>query len=164
MGSLAHLPPGFAHCHSLGVVSIERLAGEFESIKAIYAVSPVFVPKPFAWEKYAKTKMVNQDTDYRGSGCKGAECQGREHQGTKHQETYFLLAEIRNIGEQPASLMIGGSAPKVCLNYWEIRLPYFDLPCENQSDCRLLGRLLVHCVHETCWSRNGICKAHPPMA
>ena len=51
--------------------------GEFESLKAIYAVSPGFVPKPYAWGKYEKTDKTNQ-------------------------ETYFLLAEFRDVGQQPA--------------------------------------------------------------
>ena len=46
--------------------------GEFESLKAIYAVSPTFVPKPFAWGKYT----------------------------TGDPETYFLLMEFRDVGKQ----------------------------------------------------------------
>jgi len=45
---------------------------DFESLKAIYAVSPSFVPRPYAWGKYCKAD----------------------------QETYFLLAEFRTVGEQ----------------------------------------------------------------
>ena len=46
--------------------------GEFESLKAIHAVTPDFVPKPYAWGKY------KQD----------------------NPETYFLLAEFREVGKQ----------------------------------------------------------------
>lgn len=46
--------------------------GEYESLKAIYAVSPGFVPQPFAWGKYAQ----------------------------EGPEVYFLLAEFRDVGEQ----------------------------------------------------------------
>ena len=46
--------------------------GEYESLKAIHAVSPLFVPKPYAWGKYKKDEP----------------------------ETYFLLAEFRDVGEQ----------------------------------------------------------------
>ena len=46
--------------------------GEFESLKAIHAISPRFVPRPYAWGKYS------QETP----------------------ETYFLLAEFRDVGEQ----------------------------------------------------------------
>lgn len=46
--------------------------GEFESLKAIHAVSPGFVPEPYAWGKYAQ----------------------------EDPETYFLLAEFRNVGRQ----------------------------------------------------------------
>ena len=46
--------------------------GEYESLKAIYAVSPSFVPKPYAWGKYEQ----------------------------EEPETYFLLAEFRDVGEQ----------------------------------------------------------------
>ena len=46
--------------------------GEYESLKAIHEVSPTFVPKPYAWGKYSQ----------------------------KTPETYFLLAEFRDVGEQ----------------------------------------------------------------
>ena len=52
--------------------------GEFESLKAIYAVAPDFVPKPHAWGKYEKTDAEDRDT-------------------------YFLLAEFRDVGQQPVS-------------------------------------------------------------
>ena len=48
--------------------------GEFESLKAIHAVSPGFVPTPHAWGKFEKSPSA----------------------------TYFLLAEFRDVGEQPA--------------------------------------------------------------
>ena len=51
--------------------------GEFESLKAIHAVSPGFVPEPYAWGKYAQ----------------------------EIPETYFLLAEFRDIGEQVRALV-----------------------------------------------------------
>lgn len=46
--------------------------GEFESLKAIHAVSPGFVPEPYAWGKYTQ----------------------------EDPETYFLLAEFRDVGKQ----------------------------------------------------------------
>ena len=46
--------------------------GEFESLKKAYAVSPKFVPCPIAWGRFS----------------------------AKGPETYFLLAEFRNVGEQ----------------------------------------------------------------
>ena len=46
--------------------------GEFESLKAIHAVSPGFVPEPYAWGKYTQ----------------------------EEPETYFLLAEFRDVGKQ----------------------------------------------------------------
>ena len=46
--------------------------GEFESLKAIYAVSPSFVPQPYAWGRCRR----------------------------EDSETYFLLAEFRDVGEQ----------------------------------------------------------------
>ena len=46
--------------------------GEFESLKAIYAVCPEFVPKPYAWGKYKR----------------------------EDPETYFLLAQFRDVGKQ----------------------------------------------------------------
>lgn len=50
--------------------------GEFESLKAIHAVSPSFVPEPYSWGKYT------QDDP----------------------ETYFLLAEFRDVGKQVHAL------------------------------------------------------------
>ena len=52
--------------------------GEFESLKAIRTVSPTFVPQVYAWGRYEKSEP----------------------------ETYFLLAEFREIGEQPPDPVI----------------------------------------------------------
>ena len=49
------------------------IEGEFESLKAIHAVSPNFVPQPFAWGRYCQEGL----------------------------DTYFLLTEFREVGEQP---------------------------------------------------------------
>ncbi len=46
--------------------------GEYESLKEIYGVSPGFIPTPYAWGKYCRPEP----------------------------ETYFLLTEFRDIGEQ----------------------------------------------------------------
>ena len=46
--------------------------GEYESLKAIHAVSPGFVPKPYAWGRHIQ----------------------------EEPETYFLLAEFRDVGKQ----------------------------------------------------------------
>jgi hypothetical protein len=46
--------------------------GEYESLKAIRAVSPTMAPEPYSWGKY----------------------DGRD--------TYFLLTEFREVGKQPA--------------------------------------------------------------
>ena len=55
--------------------------GEFESLKAVYAASPGFVPKPYAWGKYTQ----------------------------RDAETYFLLAEFRDVGKQVRPLRFVGS-------------------------------------------------------
>ena len=47
--------------------------GEFEALKEMHAVLPIFVTKPYAWGKLDK----------------------------EEPETYFLLAEFRDVGEQP---------------------------------------------------------------
>lgn len=52
--------------------------GEFESLKAMHAVSPVFTPEVYAWGRYEKPEP----------------------------EAYFLLAEFRDIGEQPPDPVI----------------------------------------------------------
>ena len=56
----------------LGATGRHMCEGEFESLKAIYAVSPGFVPRPYAWGKYYHNEP----------------------------ETYFLLTEFRDVGEQ----------------------------------------------------------------
>ncbi|KAI9774251.1 MAG: hypothetical protein M1839_001753 [Geoglossum umbratile] len=75
----AQLPSGETENYFLKVVALGETGrhmceGEFESLKAIYAVSPSFVPKPYAWGKYSQ----------------------------EGPDTYFLLAEFRDVGEQPA--------------------------------------------------------------
>jgi len=57
---------------SLPVANL-MIEGEYESLKAMYAVSPGFIPEPYGWGHYS------QD---------GKEC-------------YFLLEEFRLVGEQP---------------------------------------------------------------
>ncbi|KAI4219041.1 MAG: hypothetical protein L6R36_008596, partial [Xanthoria steineri] len=57
---------------TLGSTGRSMCEGEYESLKAIYQVSPDFVPRPFAWGRYRKPQ----------------------------QETYFLLAEFRDVGDQ----------------------------------------------------------------
>jgi len=52
-----------------GEQGAKKCEGEFESLKAIYAVSPGFVPKPYAWGKYKN----------------------------EEREAYFLLEEFRDI-------------------------------------------------------------------
>ena len=52
--------------------------GEFESLQAVHAVSPSFVPRPIAWGT-SKTTVP---------------------------ETYFLLAEFRNVGEQVSPFLL----------------------------------------------------------
>jgi protein-ribulosamine 3-kinase len=47
--------------------------GEYESLKAIHAVSPTFAPEPYAWGRFDEPEP----------------------------ETYFLIAEFRDVGEQP---------------------------------------------------------------
>lgn len=61
---------------TLGTTGKHMCQGEFESLKAIYAVSPGFVPEPYAWGKYAQ----------------------------EDPETYFLLAEFRDVGKQVRAL------------------------------------------------------------
>ena len=61
---------------TLGATGKHMCEGEFESLKAIHAVSPGFVPEPYAWGKYAQ----------------------------EIPETYFLLAEFRDVGKQVSAL------------------------------------------------------------
>ena len=74
---------------TLGETGRHMCEGEFESLKAIHAVSPSFVPQPYAWGRYRR----------------------------EDPETYFLLAEFRDVGEQvrnhSASLSVSES-----LNKW----------------------------------------------
>ncbi|KAL8893831.1 MAG: hypothetical protein Q9192_004879, partial [Flavoplaca navasiana] len=76
---IVRLPDGDMENYFLKVVTLgstgrSMCEGEYESLKEIYQVSPDFVPKPFAWGRY------------------------REPQ----PEIYFLLAEFRDVGDQPA--------------------------------------------------------------
>ncbi|KAF4618407.1 hypothetical protein G7Y89_g14895 [Cudoniella acicularis] len=61
---------------TLGETWQHMCKGEFESLKAIYSVPPYFAPKSHAWRKYARN-------------------------GTGNVDTYFLLAEFRDVGQQP---------------------------------------------------------------
>ena len=56
----------------MGSTGRHMCEGEFESLKAIHAVSPNFVPRPFGWGTFK----------------------------AKYPLTYFLLTEFRNVGEQ----------------------------------------------------------------
>lgn len=56
----------------LGDTGRHMCEGEFESLQAIYAVSPGFVPKPYAWGKFSDVE----------------------------ENIFFLLAEFRDVGEQ----------------------------------------------------------------
>ncbi|CAG8954642.1 hypothetical protein HYFRA_00004562 [Hymenoscyphus fraxineus] len=57
----------------IGEIGQKMCKGEYESLKAIYEVSPGFVPKPYYWGEY-----------------------------DKNTQSYFLLEEFRDIGKQPA--------------------------------------------------------------
>lgn len=62
-----------SHKVTTGENDLVMIEGQYESDKAIHAVSPSFCPKPYAWGQYKAT-------------------------GPSH---YFLLAEFREIGQQP---------------------------------------------------------------
>ncbi|MCJ1430405.1 hypothetical protein MMC29_008323, partial [Sticta canariensis] len=59
---------------AIGDTGSKKCEGEYESLKAIHAVSPGFAPEAYAWGKYK----------------------------IKESEAYFLLEEFRDIREQPA--------------------------------------------------------------
>jgi len=63
---------------TLGATGHHMCQGEFESLKAIHGVSPGLVPEPHAWGKYS------QDDP----------------------ETYFLLAEFRDVGKQVCAVNV----------------------------------------------------------
>ncbi|KAJ8124086.1 hypothetical protein ONZ43_g109 [Nemania bipapillata] len=52
------------------------MEGEFESLKAIHNVSPELAPLPYAWGRFKETALLSD-------------------------ATYFLLAQFREVGEQP---------------------------------------------------------------
>ena len=85
--------------------------GEFESLKAIRAVTPDFVPKPYAWGKYRQEDL----------------------------ETYFLLAEFREVCKQVRAVIpqAPGEARNICPIFHTLRIstsiptqdqPYFPIP------------------------------------
>ena len=61
----------------MGNVGQQMCEGEFESLKAIYATCPDFVPEPFAWGKYKQ----------------------------EGPESYFLFTAFRDIGKQVGWLL-----------------------------------------------------------
>ncbi|KAI1259687.1 Fructosamine kinase-domain-containing protein [Xylariaceae sp. FL1019] len=78
---IAELPDGKRQAYFLKTISIGdtgrvMMQGEFESLKAIHHVSPELAPMPYAWGKFECTSPREPDT-------------------------YFLLAQFREIGEQP---------------------------------------------------------------
>ncbi|KAI1314240.1 Fructosamine kinase-domain-containing protein [Xylaria venustula] len=52
------------------------MEGEFESLKAIYSVSPDFAPQPYAWGRFSEDVLSSEST-------------------------YFILMQFREVGEQP---------------------------------------------------------------
>ena len=74
--------------------------GEFESLKAIHAVSPGFVPKPYAWGRYAQADP----------------------------ETYFVLEEFRDIGKQVRGWFPASSPYDYTLPYLNRLLSTQNLP------------------------------------
>lgn len=84
--------------------------GEYESLKAIYAISPSFVPQPYAWGKI-----------------EGAE------------ETYFLLAAFRDVGEQVSVLQHNFRDPNANVKSPQIRSSWLQdsLTCINDLSHQL---------------------------
>jgi hypothetical protein len=67
--------------------------GEYESLKAIHAVSPDFVPRPYAWGEYQK----------------------------EESKAYFLLEEFRSIGDQVSTVEKSGLASSSGLTLSSLR-------------------------------------------
>ena len=91
--------------------------GQFESLKVIHAVTRGFVANPFAWGQYRQEGL----------------------------DTYFLLAEFREVGEQPRSPI----ELKIRVSHGEIRLPHQYLSRDIDSDDKHLGRLLGNPVPQS---------------
>lgn len=154
---------------SLGATGRHMCEGEYEFLRAIYEVSPSFVPKPYAWGKYDK----------------------------EDPETYFLLAEFRDVGEQvritffsvkacPSCQHVEVIKPRLILNlacrsnqagsrpsgytstvqvsHWKVRLPHSYMPCANSASGQHMGRLLVCVVWEPPWACYGVGKTSASMA
>ncbi|KAI8949376.1 Fructosamine kinase-domain-containing protein [Xylaria longipes] len=78
---VAEVPGGarknyFLKTIKLGETGRLMMEGEFESLKAIHSVSPDLAPQPYAWGKFKDGASLGDDT-------------------------YFLLAQFREVGEQP---------------------------------------------------------------
>ncbi|KAI0097687.1 Fructosamine kinase-domain-containing protein [Nemania sp. FL0031] len=78
---VAKLPGGDTESYFLKTISRGEtgrlmIQGEFESLKAIHNVSPELVPLPYTWGKFDKPASLSGDT-------------------------YFLLMQFREVGEQP---------------------------------------------------------------
>ncbi len=105
--------------------------GEFESLKEIHATSPTFAPRPYAWGRYHGTEP----------------------------ETFFLLAEFRNVGEQPpdpikftarlAELHHNSKSPTGKFGFHTTTCHAFltqDTDCWEDSWSRMFQRQLAHTV------------------
>ena len=78
----------------MGETGCKKCEGEYESLKAIHAISPGFAPKPYAWGKYKN----------------------------KESEAYFLLEEFRDIREQVSTLEFLFQ-PRHLIQLWIARRP-----------------------------------------
>jgi hypothetical protein len=61
---------------SQGKIGKQMCEGEYESLKAIFAISPSFVPQPYAWGQIDEVES----------------------------ETYFMLAAFRDVGGQVCTI------------------------------------------------------------
>lgn len=77
-----YTPSAIHQTASLGDTGQAMMRGEFESLRAMHAVSPTIVPEPYAWGNYSSSPSSSSTAE-------------------KGEETYYLLTEFREVGQQP---------------------------------------------------------------
>jgi hypothetical protein len=82
-----------------GETAAQKCQGEYESLKAIDAVSPGFVPRPHAWGRCK---------DGGGGGGGGG---GPQASASSSSSSFFLLEDFRDILEQVSSSQCPSTFP-----------------------------------------------------
>ena len=164
--------------------------GEFESLKAIHAVTPDFVPKPYAWGKYrqedpetyfllAEFREVGKQVRAVISQAAGKHvthssifhAQRRSTSLATQDQPYFPISNVSSLAKARTackSYSAGGwtsrNASEIGVSYWKIWLSYGHLPCQDRPSSGHLGGLMVCSIYQASWTRDGPSKANLELA